>query len=199
VAQQPEDLLGGLGVQVAGRLVGEHDRGTVDQRSGDGHALLLAAGELGRAVREAVTQADGGDQRVEPLAVDLAAGQRERQQDVLLGGEDRYEVEGLEDEAETIAAQPGAALVVERGDLLAVDDDRARGRAVEAGEQVHQRRLARARRTHDRRELPGGEAHGDAAQGVHGRLSLAVDTGQVGRRDDLAGWGRRRLGKAHGA
>ena len=33
-------------VEVAGGLVGEQERGPVDQRAGDGHALLLAAGEL---------------------------------------------------------------------------------------------------------------------------------------------------------
>src|SRR4051794_16567189 len=75
VAQQAEDLVGGLRVQVAGRLVGEHDRRTVDQRARHGDALLLAAGELGRAVREPVGQADGVDQLVVPLGVGLATGQ----------------------------------------------------------------------------------------------------------------------------
>ena len=136
LAQQGEHLVGRLGVQVAGRLVGEHHRRAVDQRARHGDALLLAAGQLGRAVREAVAEADGGDQRVVPLLVGLAAGERERQHDVLLGGQHRHEVEGLEDEAETVAAQAREALVVERGELGAVDDDRARasaGRARRAG------------------------------------------------------------------
>ena len=34
------------GVQVAGRLVGQEDQGPVDEGPGDGHPLLLAAGEL---------------------------------------------------------------------------------------------------------------------------------------------------------
>src|SRR3954471_11647627 len=197
VPEQPEDLLGGLRVEVAGRLVGEHHGRAVDQRSGDGDALLLAARELRRPVREAIAQADGVDQRVEPLLVDLAAGQGEREEDVLLGGEDRYEVEGLEDEAESITAQPGAALVVQAADLLPLDDDRARGRPVEPGEQVHQRGLARPRRTHDRGELAGGERHGHAAERVHRGLALAVDPGQVRGRDD-GSVGRSRNGEAHG-
>ena len=49
-AQQREDLAAGRGVEVAGRLVGEHDARPRDERPGDGDALLLAAGELGRAV-----------------------------------------------------------------------------------------------------------------------------------------------------
>ena len=87
--------------------------GPVHERARHGDALLLAAGELGRAVREAVAQADALDQLVEPLLVDLAAGERQREQDVLLGGEDRHEVEGLEDEAEPVAAQLRERLVAE--------------------------------------------------------------------------------------
>ena len=32
------------GIQIAGGLVGQQDRGTVDQSPADGHALLLSAG-----------------------------------------------------------------------------------------------------------------------------------------------------------
>src|SRR5919109_4509802 len=50
LAEQPQHLVGRVRVEVAGRLVGEHHRGAVDQRTGDGDALLLAARKLGRAV-----------------------------------------------------------------------------------------------------------------------------------------------------
>ena len=46
LVEQREDLVAGAAVEVAGRLVGEQDRRAVDQRPGDGDALLLAAGEL---------------------------------------------------------------------------------------------------------------------------------------------------------
>ena len=113
VAQQFEHVVGGLRVEVAGRLVGEHDRRARDQRARDGDALLLAAGQLGRAVVQAVADADRVDQPVEPLAVGLAPGDRERQQDVLLGVEHRQQVEGLEDEADPVAAQLRQLAVVE--------------------------------------------------------------------------------------
>ena len=52
-AQQPQDVLAGLGVQRAGRLVGQHQPALADQRPGDRHPLLLAAGHLvGEAVGE---------------------------------------------------------------------------------------------------------------------------------------------------
>src|SRR3954454_8553684 len=187
LAQQPQDLLGGVRVEVARRLVGEQDGRPVHEGARDGDALLLAAGELRRAVRQPVAQAHGVDQLVEPGTFGLAPGQRERQRDVLLGAQHRHEVEGLEDEAEPVAPQPREALVVERAELLAVDDHGARGRPVEPGQQVHQRRLAGARGTHDRGELRFRELERDARQRVHGGLALAVGTTQVRRRDDVHG------------
>ena len=47
---QIEDVVGGGLVQVAGRLVGQQQPGIVDQRAGQSHTLLLAAGELARAM-----------------------------------------------------------------------------------------------------------------------------------------------------
>ncbi len=51
-------------------------------------------------------QPDGVDDLVEPRLVGLAAGEVERQQDVLLRGEGRHQVEGLEHEADLLASQP---------------------------------------------------------------------------------------------
>ena len=43
LAQQFEHAVGRLGVEVAGRLVGQNQLGLHGQGAGDGHALLLAA------------------------------------------------------------------------------------------------------------------------------------------------------------
>ena len=64
--EEREDLLAGLRVEVAGRLVGDQQGAAVDQRPGDRHALLLAAGELRRLVVEPVAQADALEQRSAP-------------------------------------------------------------------------------------------------------------------------------------
>ena len=42
--KQPHDFDAGARVEIAGRLVGQHQFGPVDQGAGDGDALLLAAG-----------------------------------------------------------------------------------------------------------------------------------------------------------
>ena len=103
----------------------------------------------------------------------LRPGDRERQHDVLLGGEHREQVEELEDEAELVAAQLGQVAVVEAGELGAVDLDRAAGRPVEPGEDVHQRGLAGARRAHDRAEAAALEVDAHAVERVDGGVALA--------------------------
>jgi hypothetical protein len=57
-AEQAHDLLAGLGVQLPGGLVGQQQPGARRESTGDGHALLLAAGELARPVPGVAGQAD---------------------------------------------------------------------------------------------------------------------------------------------
>jgi hypothetical protein len=54
-AHQGEDLVGRRGVEVAGGLVGEHQRRLARQRAGDRHALLHAARQLG-ALAQAIAR-----------------------------------------------------------------------------------------------------------------------------------------------
>ena len=58
LAEDAHDLGAAGGVEVAGRLVGEQEGRLGDQRPGDGHPLLLAAGQLGRLVVEPVAEAE---------------------------------------------------------------------------------------------------------------------------------------------
>src|SRR5437764_991639 len=70
--------------------------------------------------------------------------------DVLEHRELRQQVEALEDEADVRGAQPRALVVVEGGHVAAVEAVAALARAVEAAEDVQERRLAGA----------GGARHG---------------------------------------
>ena len=182
--QEREDVRARLRVEVAGRLVGEDHGGLGQQRTRDRNTLLLAAGELGRPVRSPVHQADGLEQLTLPLRIGLASGDRQRQLDVLLRRQHRQEVEELEDEPDLVAPQPGELLVVQADDLGAVDLDRSRGGLVETGEDVHERRLPRAGRAHDRRELALRELGRDSAQRIDGGVPLAVASCHVLRDDD---------------
>ncbi len=53
-----EHVLGGLRVEVAGRLVGEKEPRPVGEGAGDGGALLLAAGKLRRTMIDAFGNAE---------------------------------------------------------------------------------------------------------------------------------------------
>ena len=114
----------------------------------------------------------------------LDARELERQHDVLGRGQHRQQVEELEDEADVVAAQLGQRRVVEVADLLARDRHGAGGRLVEAGEDVHQRRLAGAGRAHHGRQAAAGDVDRHVAQGVDGGVAVAVAAGQVAGRDD---------------
>ncbi len=56
--QQIEDLVAGLAIEIAGRLVAEQQRRIGHDRARDADALLLAAGQLPRVVLGAIGQAD---------------------------------------------------------------------------------------------------------------------------------------------
>ena len=167
VAQEAEDLGARSRVEVAGRFVGEQHRGPARERACDRDALLLTARQLRRAVVQPVAEPDGLHDRVEPLLVRLPAAERGRQGDVLERGEGRHEVERLEDEADLLAPQLRELLVRERVQVDAADDDATRRERVEAGEAVHQRGLARARRTHDRGPPAGRHGDVDAVERAH--------------------------------
>ena len=127
----------------------------------------------------AILDADCAQQPFEPALVDLLAGDPQRQHDVLLGGQDGNQVQRLEHEAHPRPPQAGELGVVEPVEAPSVEPDVARGRTIEPGEYVHERRLSRSRRSHDRGEASPRERHGDAPERVDDRLSLAVALDQV--------------------
>ena len=181
--QEAQHFGAGDGIEVAGGLVGEHQRRFGDERTRDGDALLLAARQFIRPVRETFLESQRRRQHVEPLTVGLLTRQSQRHEDVLLGGEHRQQVEALEDEADLVAAQHGQLIVVHGGDVGTVEHDMtARGR-VESGERVHERGLAGAGRAHDRGEPPLLEPHIDAAQRMHRVFAMPVVLDQVDRLD----------------
>ena len=87
-AEQFHHLAGGLGVEVAGRFVGEQRTGIGDDGAGDRDALLLAAGELGRRVAFLVGKADAGERFASHFVALLSgvAAVEQGQLDVFQGG-----------------------------------------------------------------------------------------------------------------
>ena len=80
-------------------------------------------------------------------------GDHRRQGHVLEHGHALEQVEELEDDPDVRAAHAGQLVLGLAGDLLVGEHDRALVGLVEAGDEVEQRRLAAARRSHDGDEL----------------------------------------------
>ena len=175
LAEQGQHLRGGARVQRAGRLVAEDHLGAYRERAGDGDALLLAAGQLRRAVPQPALEADPLHDLGQPAAVGPGVREPGGQQDVLAHGQRRDEVERLEDEADA-----GAALLGQRGlgQLRQVRPGQphgAVGRPVQARRAVQQRALARPGRAHHRGEGAAEEVDVTDVQSTYGRGVAPVD------------------------
>ena len=165
VPQQLEDLAAGLRVEVAGRLVGEEDRRPRDERARERDALLLAAGELGRAMRAPV-----GEPGLLRAALRASAPRASRRRSTAAGRRSprpssigsrlkNWKTKPMCSRRRRVSSGSSSVVI----SLPAIVDGAA-GRLVEAGEDVHERRLAGARRAHDRDELPRLDVERDAAQ-----------------------------------
>jgi len=132
------DLGAGVGIEVAGRFVGEEDAWFVDERPGDGDALLLAAGHLGRDVVHAIVESDsaqGGDGGVSAPPRGHG-GIDHGQLDVFQRGAAGEQVEVLEDEADVGVSQGGELISAEGVGGLAVYSEGPAGGHVECPENI---------------------------------------------------------------
>src|SRR5215470_11369343 len=155
------------------------------------HPLLLAAGELGRIMLHAIGEADERQRRLDVLVTHPARqpGQRERQLDVLERGQHRHQVVELENEADRARPPVGELRLAEPRDVDAVDQDLARIGLVDPGDQVEQRRLARAGRPHQAEEVAALHVERDVVQHRHHLPAAAVGLEDVPDADE-----RRRIG-----
>ena len=134
-----------LGVEVAGRLVGQQQRRVVDERARHGDALLLATAELvgvgvqlGRQAGEAQDVGDLGADLLAALAGDL-----QRVGDVVVHRAVGQQLEVLEDDPD-VAAVERDLLARDLGEVAAGDADRAGSRLDLLDQQLHEGGLARA-------------------------------------------------------
>jgi len=140
VVQHLHDLTAGGGVEVAGGLVGKDNVRLVDQCPGDGDALALTAGKLGRLMFEPVAETELGGifARRFDLGLAVDTGIDQRHGDILDDGQLREQVKLLKDESDAVVAQVGQGLVIEVGGFDIVDQEAAVGGIVETAEHVHE-------------------------------------------------------------
>ena len=158
------------------------------QRPGHRDPLLLTAGHLTRPVLGPVGQPDPGQRLHRPLpALGLVdPGVTQRQLDIAPGRHRGQQVELLEDEPDLLVADLGQLGLGHLRDVRAVQLVVPARRVVQATQDVHQRRLPRPRRPHDRHVVTRLDIQRDAPQRVHLTRIRAVDL-----RDVLHGQDRR--------
>jgi hypothetical protein len=180
MAEKVQQVGAGFRIEVPRRLVGEDDLRLTRQRPRGGDALLLATGELIGPVFEPVAEAGDANHLGKRRGIRFAARDRQWEDDVVVSGERRHEVERLEDEADALAAQQRELPVAQAAQLDVADVHGARRQTVETGQAVQQGRFARTRRSHDRAELSLRKRDGDAVQCAHLCIAAPVDLYRVG-------------------
>ena len=185
VLQQVQDGGGGGGVQGGGGLVAQQDLGVRGQGPGDGHPLLLSAGELGGIGVGLFRQPHQVQQLQGPLfglgggdAADLHG-----EADVFQAGPLHQQVEALEDHGDLPAGQP-QLLLAEGRHLLPIHDHRAGGGPLQQVHAPHQGALAGAGETNDPEDLPLLNVQIDVLQGMDGALAGAEGLVQMLNLDD---------------
>ena len=152
-----------LPVERAQRLVHQEHARVEDERTRERDPLLLATGELAWKAALVAREPHQLERLADP-APDVGGGHLphlERERDVLGDLEVREHSVALEDHAEV------ALLRRKRGDIDAVDRDRAPARMDEARHHHERRRLARTARSQQREERSGGDGHADVADRHH--------------------------------
>ncbi|MCY1367093.1 hypothetical protein D9M69_540090 [compost metagenome] len=165
VLHHAQHFVAQLRVQRRGGLVEQHQFGFHRQGARNGHALLLAAGELRRVMPGALGQAHLGQQFTgQRLGVGLAGAAYAdgAEGDVLQGGHLREQVELLEDHAGLLADQPLLHLGVV--DLEAIDEQLPATDDLQLVDAAQQGGLARTGRADDDHHLAAADLQVDVMQ-----------------------------------
>src|SRR6201999_4243665 len=149
VNEKLEDLATGTLIEGAGGLVRQKEARPAREAARDGDALLLAAGELIGPVARAVGEAHATEELEGPALALRArhAGVEHRKPHVLERRRVSDEIEGLKDEADVMEPDPRLRDGIELRDVTTAEEIRAAVGAVEAPQDVQERRFPRARGT----------------------------------------------------
>ncbi len=172
------DLGPGVGVEIAGRFIGEDDAWLGHEGTRDRHTLLLATGELLRAVVEPFGQAHPF-QPVPGACLGIShPSQIERQHDVFQGRQRGQQLKRLEDEADPALPARGQFILGERTHGFAMPAHPAAVGTVQTGQQAEQGGLARARGPHDGQAFTGGHLERHRIEDRERVIAQTHDTGE---------------------
>jgi hypothetical protein len=157
LAEQCHDLFAGARVEVAGGLISQQQFWLINQGTSNGHALLLAAGNL-VWTRAMVFAQSHFLQHYVGLQQTLGARYAtidKRQRDVVFKIGARQQIESLKHKTDYLIAQAGqfiAALVL---NIASIQKIVAAAGHIEAAKDIHKGGFAGTGRSHDRDKLAG--------------------------------------------
>lgn len=175
--QQIGNFVPGLAIEVTGGFVGKQHIRAAIERTGQRHALLLAAGELRRKVIEAFTQPQLFQQRpgALPAVGGILAAQQPRQLNVLQRVKGRDQHKRLKNKTNVLCPQGGARLFIPRMQGLADQVDLTAAAVIQTSEDRQQRGFARTRFTNQGDALPAFD--NEFNSGKDGKLVLPLTHG----------------------
>ena len=186
--QEPQDRPSCCRVEIASGFICKQERGVTHERPSNCNTLLLPAGELAWAVREAVREFNSIEDRI-GSSMSLCPRNaliEERHFNILDDRQLWNQIEGLKDEADPPPPNGAELGVFHVSDILAVEQIRALGRSIKTANNIHQRALARTALPHDTHVLPLLDVQIDATQGrcQNAAIGPVVDTVKIGDLDD---------------
>jgi len=184
--EEIDDASAGLGVEIAGRLVGEDDGRVGSEGPRDRHPLLLATRELARRVAGTLGEANAFEPGAGLGTGVLASGQLQGQHDVFQRGEGRQQLEGLKDESDSTGAQPGASVLVKCVEALAEQKHRTGASLIESGQEAEQSRFAGTGSAGDGQSLAGFDREGNLVEDDEGLPAALDPLGEAAGLDDGA-------------
>ena len=166
--EQVHDFERQVGIEIAGWFVRENDGGIVDQRTRDGNALLLAAGQLEWiGIHPVLKPHPFQDLEGPPLLLRLRHAEHARhERDVFQHGFRRQELEVLKHETERAAITLDLTRR-ERGQISAADHQLPLGRHVLTEEKAQERGLARTAWSGQEDEVTFFHTERQVAERVH--------------------------------
>ncbi len=147
--------VGGTGIEIAGRLVGQDDFWVGNERASDGGALLLPARELGRHVIFFIAEMEtlkyfvGSFFTASAAVTSINKGHR----DIVENVNRRDKIKILENETNQVGANFGFLARAEAVDRLAIEEIGAKTGAIEQTNDVEEGSLATARWSHNHNKL----------------------------------------------
>ena len=117
--QQIDNLLAGGLVEIAGRLVGNQDRGIGRECTGQRDSLLFATRKLSRIVADARREAHAREDLMRSLPRIGPAAQFERLHDIFQSRQRRHQMKGLKHKPHPLRPQARTTVLVECGQVRA--------------------------------------------------------------------------------